>query len=47
MRHKSPTLVAPCAVEQVRLIEEIRLQKDHIQRAFSDEKLRNMELIDR
>ena len=47
MRHKRPSVERPCAVEQVRLVEEIRLQKDHVQRAFSDEKMRNMELIDR
>ena len=48
MRHKRPShegLVH--AVEQVRQIEEARKQNEAIQRAFSDEKMRNMELLDR
>lgn len=48
MRHQRPLSNEGInSIEQVRLIEEIRLQKDAIQRAYSDEKMRNIELHDR
>ena len=48
MRHKRPSNEGLShAVEQVRQIEEARKQNEAIQRAFSDEKMRNLELLDR
>ena len=47
MRHKRPDMGdRPNAVEQVRQIEDLRTQKDAIQRAFSEEKHRNINLAD-
>jgi len=44
MRHKRPSDMQPSAVEKVAMIERIRLEKEELHRAFSDEKRRNLTL---
>ena len=50
MRHKRPSENEggrPNAVQQVQMIEDLRQQKEAIQRAFSEEKTKNFSLADR
>lgn len=44
MRHKRPSDERPSAVEKVAMIENIRLEREQLHRALSDEKQRNLSL---